>query len=177
MMFAKLLILATLALGIQAVALPKAPKHPKVTDAEIQAMIDDGWTIFNGTGKPPNLEEGKLAKREAGGVYICTDINWSGTCGYKVQPLDACIQLTSPWYHTISSIGPDQLTLLTLFKDGNCAASQYVNAFCGNGGPCLPKVYWPGYGDLTQHSFSSAFYSGNYNDQIGSFWVSWTTRI
>lgn len=31
-------------------------------------------------------------------VYVCTDIGFSGTCGYKVQQLNQCIRLTSPWY-------------------------------------------------------------------------------
>lgn len=46
-------------------------------------------------------------KRTVGGVYICTDVQWHGKCGYAVQPLNECIYLTSPWYKTISSFGPD----------------------------------------------------------------------
>lgn len=45
----------------------------------------------------PAPGEGRsLEKREAGGVYLCTDANWSGTCGYAQQQVDACIGLTSP---------------------------------------------------------------------------------
>ena len=43
----------------------------------------------------------------SGGVLFCTDIDWDGTYGYAVQSLGVCIFLTSPWYHTISSVGPD----------------------------------------------------------------------
>lgn len=32
-----------------------------------------------------------------GQVYICTDINWGGNCGFAKQPWDQCIQLDSPW--------------------------------------------------------------------------------
>jgi hypothetical protein len=38
-----------------------------------------------------------LDKRAKGGVYICTDVNWGGTCGYQVQPLNTCIHLDFPW--------------------------------------------------------------------------------
>jgi hypothetical protein len=30
-------------------------------------------------------------------IYICTGEYWTGTCGYKVQPLNACIHLDAPW--------------------------------------------------------------------------------
>ncbi|KAJ7489755.1 hypothetical protein B0H11DRAFT_2229779 [Mycena galericulata] len=42
-----------------------------------------------------------------GGVYICTGLGFTGTCGYAIQPLDVCIDLASPWYDNISSFGPD----------------------------------------------------------------------
>jgi hypothetical protein len=38
-----------------------------------------------------------VEKRAKGGVYICTDVNWGGTCGYQVQPLNTCIHLDFPW--------------------------------------------------------------------------------
>ncbi|KAL5498848.1 hypothetical protein ACEPAH_2203 [Sanghuangporus vaninii] len=51
-----------------------------------------------------------IEKRTPGGVYICTDINWGGTCGYAVQPLDECIRLGPDWDGKISSFGPDPCT-------------------------------------------------------------------
>ncbi|CAO2650019.1 Nn.00g013110.m01.CDS01 [Neocucurbitaria sp. VM-36] len=36
-------------------------------------------------------------KRTVGGINICTGEYWTGTCGYKVQPLNACIHLDAPW--------------------------------------------------------------------------------
>ncbi|KAK6336841.1 hypothetical protein TWF718_009629 [Orbilia javanica] len=176
-MFSRLLSFATLVLGIQAAATPKPTDSARFSDAERQALIDDGWTIVNGTGKPYYTGDDKLEKRTSGGVYMCIDANWKGDCGYKVHPLDSCVQLGSPWYHQISAIGPDQLTLLKLFKDNNCADRDWVDRYCGNGGPCLPTVYYPGYRDLSQQYFASARNPGNYNDQIGSFWVKWTTLI
>lgn len=49
-------------------------------------------------------------KRTIGGVYICTDINWGGRCGYAVQQTGACIVLGSDWNKQISSFGPDECT-------------------------------------------------------------------
>ena len=48
-----------------------------------------------------------LQKRTPGGVELCTDINWGGTCGYAVQPLNTCIILGDDWKNKISSFGPD----------------------------------------------------------------------
>ncbi|KAJ7199030.1 hypothetical protein GGX14DRAFT_373442, partial [Mycena pura] len=61
-----------------------------------------------GTPAPTSRNEIRSSlPRTPGGVFICTDINWGGTCGYAVQPLDVCIFLTAPWFRTISSFGPD----------------------------------------------------------------------
>lgn len=43
-------------------------------------------------------------------MYICTDINWGGHCGYAVQPLGVCVVLGSEWAYQISSLGPDKCT-------------------------------------------------------------------
>ncbi|KAF1849191.1 uncharacterized protein K460DRAFT_394078 [Cucurbitaria berberidis CBS 394.84] len=59
-------------------------------------------------------------KRTVGGIKICTGEYWTGTCGYKVQPLNSCIHLDAPWYHTISSFGPDQGTTCNWYRDYNC---------------------------------------------------------
>ncbi|CZR51257.1 uncharacterized protein PAC_01132 [Phialocephala subalpina] len=44
------------------------------------------------------METRDLSKRQPGGVFITTDINWGGTTGYAKQPFDLCIQLNDPWY-------------------------------------------------------------------------------
>ncbi|CAO2657103.1 Nn.00g032290.m01.CDS01 [Neocucurbitaria sp. VM-36] len=59
-------------------------------------------------------------KRTVGGIKIYTSKYWTGTCGYKVQPLNMCIHLHDPWYHTISSFGPDQGTTCNWYSDYNC---------------------------------------------------------
>ncbi|TGJ85461.1 hypothetical protein E0Z10_g3314 [Xylaria hypoxylon] len=57
---------------------------------------------------------GALEKRQPGGVNICRDINWNG-CDYAKQPWDLCIQLDSPWWHSISAIGPDEYNAIVAF--------------------------------------------------------------
>ncbi|KAF2100439.1 hypothetical protein NA57DRAFT_54528 [Rhizodiscina lignyota] len=89
-----------------------------------------------------------IEKRTPGGIYICTDINWSGECGYKVQPLNTCIHLDDPWYHTISSFGPDQGTSCQMYSDKNC------NFPIGSG------IGYPGVADMTKDGL---------NDQVGAF--------
>ena len=56
-----------------------------------------------------------LEKRTVGGIFICSDINWGGTCGYAVQPINTCITLGSDWNNIISSIGPDPGTAVCIF--------------------------------------------------------------
>lgn len=60
-------------------------------------------------------------KRNVGGVFICTDINWGGRCGYAVQPVNECIVLGSDWDKQISSFGPDQCTECTAYA---CVSSS-----------------------------------------------------
>ncbi|KAF3941978.1 hypothetical protein ABW19_dt0209261 [Dactylella cylindrospora] len=89
-----------------------------------------------------------LTKRTVGGIYICTDINWGGTCGYKVQPLNTCIHLDSPWAYSISSFGPDHGTACVIGK--NCEASSTDKNI----------IRWSGSHDLRNQGM---------NDRIGSF--------
>ncbi|KAI0747213.1 hypothetical protein C8Q80DRAFT_1180084 [Daedaleopsis nitida] len=56
-----------------------------------------------------------------GGVYICTGTNWSGTCGYAVQPVNACIVLGSDCKNKIASFGPDQCTMCLAYTTTNCS--------------------------------------------------------
>ncbi|KAF2430669.1 hypothetical protein EJ08DRAFT_697147 [Tothia fuscella] len=108
--------------------------------------IGQGWVITEGTGFP---QSDTLMKRAPGGVYICTDVNWKGTCGYKVQPLNTCIGLDFPWWQSISSFGPDQGTKCDLYHGYSC--DDWIATGVGA----------PGYADL--RTFANA------NDRIGSF--------
>ncbi|KAG2417813.1 hypothetical protein HFD88_000912 [Aspergillus terreus] len=78
--------------------------------AENLSERDSGSMIVSVT------EANGLQKRVEGGVYICTDINWGGNCGFAKQPWDQCIQLDSPWWHSISSIGPDEYNAIVAYE-------------------------------------------------------------
>ncbi|KAF8541869.1 hypothetical protein BDD12DRAFT_803367 [Trichophaea hybrida] len=96
-------------------------------------------------GFKPSLE-----KRQPGGILITTEINWGGTTGYAKQPFDLCIQLSSPWYHTISSFGPDSgnaavfsesVQMLPFYpkhvadgqsRDNSCAGNSYTMLYPGS---------------------------------------------
>ncbi|KAH8671420.1 hypothetical protein BX600DRAFT_510094 [Xylariales sp. PMI_506] len=112
-------------------------------------------------------------KRTAGGVYICTDPDWKGTCGYKVQPLNnyvgisdfwVCVVLTSPWYHTISAMGPDQGGWIGGYTDNCCGCTCQSN----NCELLAMQLHYPGTGDL---STKPNLLGGTWDNALGSFFV------
>jgi hypothetical protein len=58
-------------------------------------------------------------------MELCTDIHWFGQCGYAVQPLNQCIHLDSPWFQTVSSMGPDSGTVCDIYSDYSCGNLIY----------------------------------------------------
>ncbi|KAJ6560355.1 hypothetical protein B0H19DRAFT_1260965 [Mycena capillaripes] len=79
-----------------------------------------GWEIVE---NPTSADVPRaIAPRTPSGVKICTDINWGGTCGYAVQPLGVCINLTSPRKNAISSFGPD--------PGATCFGNDFRNFLC-----------------------------------------------
>ncbi|KAJ6610356.1 hypothetical protein B0H10DRAFT_2225004 [Mycena sp. CBHHK59/15] len=95
-----------------------------------QTKVTLGWEIVVAPTSP-NVPRA-LAGRTPGGVFICTDINFSGTCGYAVQPLDVCIFLTSPWYRTISSFGPDPGATCFAYSQNSCNEAQWEFTYPGD---------------------------------------------
>ncbi|MCJ1229044.1 hypothetical protein MMC12_005708 [Toensbergia leucococca] len=83
-----------------------------------------------------------------GGVYICADINWGGTCGYAVQPTYTCIDLGSDWDKKISSFGPDESTECVLYNVHGCLPDY---ASFPNG---QPDIHYPGVADMRTISFN-----------------------
>ncbi|KAJ7249386.1 hypothetical protein C8J57DRAFT_1356837 [Mycena rebaudengoi] len=69
-----------------------------------------------------------------GGLFICTDANWKGLCGYAVEPLNTCILLNDPWLRSISSFGPDRGARCFAFASGDCdtAKAQWSFVFPGD---------------------------------------------
>ncbi|KAE9393708.1 hypothetical protein BT96DRAFT_943726 [Gymnopus androsaceus JB14] len=94
-----------------------------------------GWdgvvsdALFIGT---PANATGALEKRTPGGVFICTDLNFGGQCGYAVQPLGICITLTSPWYDTISSFGPDPDATCFAYSQNSCNEAEWEFTYPGD---------------------------------------------
>lgn len=62
-----------------------------------------------------SYQNSQHAKRNVGGIFLCLGADWTGTCGYTIQPLNACIDLGSDWKQKISSIGPDPGTEVSFF--------------------------------------------------------------
>ncbi|KAK6530089.1 hypothetical protein TWF694_003461 [Orbilia ellipsospora] len=145
MMFSfKTLVLAAIA-GTSAVqAMPTA--------AEMELREREPFNII----KYEDLATLNLQKRTIGGIYICQDVNWVN-CGYAVQPLVDCIQLTSPWAYSISSFGPDPGTACVLYGTSDCAVNSALKR----------TIFNPGNGDLSTIGM---------NDQIGS-WRCWGVDI
>ncbi|KAJ7822568.1 hypothetical protein B0H14DRAFT_3146340 [Mycena olivaceomarginata] len=85
-----------------------------------------------GTPTSPNVVRSALVPRTPGGVFICTDINFGGTCGFAVQQLGQCIVLTSPWYQTISSFGPDPGATCFAYSQNSCSEAQWSFTFPGD---------------------------------------------
>lgn len=94
----------------------------------------------------------ELEKRTVGGIYLCTDINFSGTCGYKVQPLNTCIVLTSPYDLSISSFGPDKGTKCHLYSTHDCTTYGCSSPGCGFAPDII--LSYPGSADLRNQNFN-----------------------
>ncbi|KAI0346651.1 hypothetical protein BDW22DRAFT_789867 [Trametopsis cervina] len=107
----------------------------------------DGTTLPAGAiGVPASgVNATHLEKRAVGGVYICSDVNWKGQCGYAVQQIGQCIRLGSDWNKKISSFGPDACTscFATIYADCGVAEEnslnddnswQFLNPGSGTGG-------------------------------------------
>ncbi|KAJ7118539.1 hypothetical protein C8R43DRAFT_1112561 [Mycena crocata] len=90
-----------------------------------------GWEIVEAPTSP-SMTQTLASRNTPGGVKICTDINWGGTCGYAVQPLNTCIVLTSPWYHAISSFGPDHGAACFAYSQNNCDEANWEFVFPGD---------------------------------------------
>ncbi|OCK75958.1 hypothetical protein K432DRAFT_396845 [Lepidopterella palustris CBS 459.81] len=74
-----------------------------------------------------------LQKRTVGGILLCTGTGWTGTCGYKVQPVchtgqcqtaseiaAHCVTLSSPYLRNIGSFGPDSGATVYISTNGDC---------------------------------------------------------
>ncbi|OAL03185.1 hypothetical protein IQ06DRAFT_334638 [Phaeosphaeriaceae sp. SRC1lsM3a] len=124
------------------------------------------WASVAAVPTPPSSEEskkGELLERNTGGIYICTDQYFKGTCGWKAQPLNTCIHLDPPWYKTISSFGPDQGIVCSWYSDYDCQSLLESN------------IRYPGVADMDQWNKCGRSVDGGalearcHGNQMGSF--------
>ncbi|KAI5120972.1 hypothetical protein M0805_006644 [Coniferiporia weirii] len=126
-------VLVSLCTGVAASPAPIA--EPKPVEDRKSAVGWDGSALESSAiGVPAfmNATTDELEKRTVGGVFICTDINWGGTCGYAVQPIDECIILGSDWAYKISSFGPDECTTCFAYSQPSCAEESWEFTYPGD---------------------------------------------
>ncbi|KAJ7459561.1 hypothetical protein B0H11DRAFT_2242376 [Mycena galericulata] len=75
-----------------------------------------------------------------GGVYICTGLGFTGTCGYAIQPLDVCIDLASPWYDNISSFGRPRRDVLRTAMTKPSGSLPTLEIELEDSGPSIPGM-------------------------------------
>ncbi|KAF3093398.1 hypothetical protein TWF569_002474 [Orbilia oligospora] len=102
--------------------------------------------------RPAVTERPSIARRgNVGGVYFTLDINFAGSPSYNVYALNTCINLSAPYLRKISSFGPDEGTICTIYGASNCGTQAGV-----------ATIYYPGSKDLRS-------FGNNWNDRIASF--------
>lgn len=101
-----------------------------------------------------------VEKRTVGGAFLCTDINWGGTCGHFTPALDQCVKLDAFWNKKVSSFGPDECTRCDAYGPDNC---QF---FIPGGSPSsIPVWHFTYPGDAT----GGLGTNNPWNDRIQSF--------
>ncbi|KAK6518002.1 hypothetical protein TWF506_005167 [Arthrobotrys conoides] len=123
-------------------------------DLILLALVGSTLAAPNPVAEPNPVvtERPTIARRgNVGGVYFTLDINFSGSPSYKIYALNTCINLSAPYLRKISSFGPDEGTLCTLYAASNCGTQSGSST-----------IYYPGSKDLRSHG-------NNWNDRIASF--------
>ncbi|KIJ45935.1 hypothetical protein M422DRAFT_250724 [Sphaerobolus stellatus SS14] len=70
----------------------------------------------------PNATTPEPPSGTPGGVLLCEQVEWSN-CNYTVLQLDECYDLKEKWNRTISSLGPDNGTVLLTYEDVKCSGN------------------------------------------------------
>ncbi|KAK3374984.1 hypothetical protein B0H63DRAFT_262752 [Podospora didyma] len=66
-------------------------------------------TLFLAIASATSLVTAKpIEKRTIGGITMCTGANFTGTCEYRVWPLETCITLGAPFYKNTNTFVPDE---------------------------------------------------------------------
>ncbi|KAF2109149.1 hypothetical protein BDV96DRAFT_585841 [Lophiotrema nucula] len=74
-----------------------------------------------------------------GGLYMCTDIDFTGTCFYLIADIDQCYNMFPDWQVQLSSWGPDKTRnqkdafFCTLFDQLGCTGKKVELGYPGTG--------------------------------------------
>ncbi|KAF8585015.1 hypothetical protein K439DRAFT_1632971 [Ramaria rubella] len=96
-------------------------------------VVSDPASI--GTPSDETLAANLIARAAStpGGIFICDGQNWTGTCGYAVQPLNTCIVLGDDWDNRIASLGPDEGAAVVVYNASDCTGNSFAFVFPGSG--------------------------------------------
>ncbi|GJJ15267.1 hypothetical protein Clacol_009543 [Clathrus columnatus] len=98
---------------------------PRALQTEQNSNMSDP----NQIGTPTN--QSQPTTPGVGGVFLCHHVNWMN-CTYAVFPPNTCFDLNDDWNGTISSIGPDNGTLLWVYTEMNCTGNATEFVFPGS---------------------------------------------
>jgi len=153
--------IASLALASLGYAVTAADPAPNSLVQRWWTAVDSGVEENSGveTELKSREETHMLVKRDAGGLYICPELDWkpqSGLgCSHYIFPRPGCIAVDRETYRfRISSIGPDQGTWCIIYSSTNCSDGS-------------PKFTLPGFGRLEGDTW------GQYKDNTGSIKCWW----
>ncbi|KAF1916799.1 hypothetical protein BDU57DRAFT_418557, partial [Ampelomyces quisqualis] len=77
-----------------------------------------------------------------GDLYVCTDINFSGTCSYFHALTYNCYNFDAPFRRQISSIRPDKNQVCIFYENEDCGGSD-------------DWVRWPGSANMRGRRFDN----------------------
>ncbi|KAF8516453.1 hypothetical protein BU17DRAFT_92799 [Hysterangium stoloniferum] len=112
----------SLALGSSASVLSGFPINGRWSNAANETSPDTIGQSTNGTAPENPLP---------GGVLVCLDVDWQA-CNHTVLILGTCYDLRENWNNTISSIGPDNGTVILTFQEENCAGNRTAWVYPGS---------------------------------------------
>jgi len=123
----------------------------------LAAILSSGQAAPQSRNLTESLEDSLEKRGSVGGVTMSIDSNWQTKEAHKVYPLEQCIRMWPPYDQSISSIGPDQNTWLSLYHDHDCTDQIEFGQ----------DIYYPGIADLSASPYGPA----GMNDRIGAIRV------
>ncbi|EON62732.1 hypothetical protein W97_01957 [Coniosporium apollinis CBS 100218] len=104
---------------------------------QLLALISTAMLLASAQTAPAGFD-----KRADPGVYICEHTYFHGHCEHQVTALAQCNRLTDYWKLRISSFGPDQGLLCTVYDNDDCINPTRGYSFQYPGDVDLNTVGW-----------------------------------